>query len=529
MDKREVFFFSEGSITVFLTCVFLLFYSLIGVAWEHARVFSAGGYMQVAARQAAMTLFGDFNKELYEEYGLFAYGGYDGIGVPECSENLRGLLEDNLAAAPEHTYRPYVDFYRFRNVEVSVEKAVLLSDSEEFCRQVEAFLKADAAEKITDSVFEKLSGRGDSVAEERLRMAEEYEEGKYDPETEEDGGQSSDADAGGALSEEDQTDDAGGNPLEFFREMMRDGILNLVCDAELLEDGTIESSEEMEGESDSGSGQDREESASKILQNLLEDGGQGIETGAIHTGAQKLETIAYADRQFSNYTKDRGRTTKYGLEYLAAGKGQEKDNLAYVVNRILVTRLLLNFSCIAADSGMQKKSLATATAIAGFTGLQPVVTAVQYIILLILAFQEACVDMMALLDGREVPVFKTAENLKMKYEEICKGSRQLFKEKASGYPKAENASAQGVSYTQYLWLLLALQPKDTIVARSYDLIQYDLRERYNQSFCISSAVCRAKWEINWEIPFLFSNLPLQNEGIREKTESLEVEYGYKNG
>ncbi len=53
-----------GSITIFLCILFLLFFSLTGVAFENVRVLSSQGYMRTAAYAAAMTVFGNYNKFL---------------------------------------------------------------------------------------------------------------------------------------------------------------------------------------------------------------------------------------------------------------------------------------------------------------------------------------------------------------------------------------------------------------------------------------------------------------------------------
>ena len=78
----------SGSITVFLTILFLLFFSLIGVAFENARVLSSAGYIRTAAHSAAMTVFGAYNRELYQDYGFFAYGGSDGKGADDLAKEF---------------------------------------------------------------------------------------------------------------------------------------------------------------------------------------------------------------------------------------------------------------------------------------------------------------------------------------------------------------------------------------------------------------------------------------------------------
>ena len=535
--ENDSYIMYSGSITVFLTILFLLFFSLIGAAFENVRVLSSAGYLRTAAHSAAMTVFGDYNRELYADYGLFAYGGFDGKGVNELAEEFTDILIENARYKPEGASKSYGNLYRFQSVEGVVSEAGLLTDCDIFIKQIGAYLKSTAVKDLTEEIRNKVSGKSDNEhIQTNLALTKEYEEGRFDIPKEQGAAGEQPVNRGDALGQ----DTAGGNPLKVFTDMMRDGILDLVCNAGSLSNGVIEPS----GSSDVRLERDEEKSkkdkavAADLLGALMEEGGAEADVSVaanedkslLAKGADKIKYICYANKQFSNYTEDKKRTTKYGLEYLVAGKGREKDNLSNVVNKILCIRLLLNFGCIVSDKILQEKSFITATILAGFTGMPPVIRAVQYTILLILAFQEACVDVTALLEGRHVPVVKTSKDLKMKYEEICLASRNLFASKARAYVKGGGLAAADISYQQYLWLFLLGQSEEKIRNRIYDLIQYDLREKYNQSFSINSCICQSRYKVCYQIPFLFGNLPFVggNSGDTDVRE-LEVYYEYKSG
>ena len=524
---------AEGSITVFLSIVFLLFFSLVGAAFEQVRILSSQTYMHVAAASAAATVFGKYNRELYEEYGLYAYGGYGGRDEITLQSDFSGCLEGNLVCAPENPNRTYADLYRFAQIECQITDRKLLTDADAFGEQVEAYLKSEVISGVADTLIEKVTGNTDiNEAQNKLSMTKDYEEGKYDsPETEETGEEETEPAPKKATEKELEEDSAGGNPLKCFSDMMRDGILGMVCDQASLSKGEIEPY--ITDRVDSAKNKDAEDStAAEYLEGMLDgtpdisayetedDSGEG-------KGLRKMELITYAQKQLSRYGEDKGRTTKYGLEYLAAGKTEEKDNLAYVVNRLLALRLLVNFAYVVSDGILQEKSLATATLLAGFTGIPPVVTAVQYTILLILAFQEACVDITALLMGKEVPVVKNRTNFKMTYEEICLGSRALFQKKAKSIPDGGIGAKGSIGYEQYLFVMLLTVSKETLLERIIDLIQYDLRQKFNQSFSVQNAVCMAVYHVDYEIPFLFSSLPYVGKLEGEGVQSVEVSYSYE--
>lgn len=539
-----------GSITVFLTILFLLFFSLVGVAFENVRILSSAGYMRVAAHSAAMTVFGEYNRELYKDYGLFAYGGCNGSGTETLAEEFTGVLIENTRSRPEKVQTGYGNLYGLQEMVGFVLDVDMLTDSEVFLQQIVAYLKSSAVEDLTDKIRSKTLGEPkEKCMQEKLTLTKEYEEGKFNISTKQGAAGKKLLGRKNALKQ----DTANGNPLEIFTDMMRDGVLNLVCDAKDLSDGVIEQSATSDKELNSVSDkQDADKMGAadylrglivedETKEDLLNEGEQTQKTTGLEgeesaqdknifeKGADKAKYICYAARQFSNFIEDKNRTTKYGLEYLAAGKEKEKENLSCIVNKLLRIRLLLNFGCIVTDRVLEEKSFVTATILAGFTGMPPVIRAVQYTILLILAFEEACVEVTALLEGRRVPAVKRARDLKVRYEEICLASKKLFASKAKEYSKDGKTSVTDLTYQEYLWLILLGQSEKDLRNRCFDLIQYDLREKYNQSFSIRTCICRSNYKVQYQLSFLFSELPFLNMqensiNIRE----LEVNYGYKS-
>ena len=85
----------NGSITVFLTLIFVVIMALITAVIENIRVLSSDAYVSVAADSAAETVMGDYNRELYEQYKLFGYGGYNGMGEMDINEEFMEILKDS--------------------------------------------------------------------------------------------------------------------------------------------------------------------------------------------------------------------------------------------------------------------------------------------------------------------------------------------------------------------------------------------------------------------------------------------------
>lgn len=512
---------------MFLTMIFLLIFSLVGVAYDSARISAAKGYIKVAGDSAACTVFGNYDQELLTEYGLFGYGGYDGISTGDLNREFLDILEENLRTFYRNRDTVGIDIYRLKNVHSSAENVRYLTDEEIFYSQIGLFLKKNAISKVADTVTGKIGQKtSESGLEEKLNLAAQYESGEY-----EDAGKEQQEERPEKKSEDSiQKDTAGGNPLEAFSHMVRDGVLGMVCREETLSDREIIS--RGDGARESRASDSSSEGAADYLKHFL--GGENLpeESSHIVKGKNKMLLLAYDRAVCPSYPSREKEGIAYAMEYLAVGKREEKSNLAAVVNRLLAVRTLLNFTYAASDPVLQEKSLATATAIAGFTGLAPVITGVQYTILLILSFQEGCVDVAALLDGKSVPVMKNSSNFKMRYEEICLGSGSLFQKKATAYRKEGAGNGLYISYDEYLTALLLAVDEDTLRERTLDVIQQNLRDKYNQSFCIDDCICESSYRITYEIDYIFKSLPFLGGtrwGASLGEQSQEVEYGYKSG
>lgn len=535
--------------TVFLAMIFLLTFSLLGVTYDCARMSAVRGYLKVAGSSAARTVFGDYNRELYQEYGLLGYGGYDGRGREDLNRDFLEILEENMQISHRDSGAYATDIYRIHQMQSEIVKYAYLTEEDVFYDQIAGFLKNKTVKDVADAVWDKVKGISSGAdLGDQLDMADKYESGDYEglrEEVQNESDQSEDGDGSG--QKDSQTSDgsgaesgdkdaardsAGGNPLESFSNMMRDGVLSMVCGGQKLSEKEIIPIEgEGEGRSQEKS-DEAERGAADILKQFLGNENPLENITQMPKGKKKLLLLAYVGEVCSDYLTEGEEGIRYAREYLAAGKREEKSNLASVVNRLLAVRMLLNFAYVAADPALQEKSLVTATALAGFTGLPPVITGVQYVILLILAFQEACVDVTALLDGKAVPIVKNGTNFKMNYEEICLGTRSLFQKKAAGYGKKKGGSGMSITYKEYLVLFLMLVDEKKLYSRTLDVIQQDLREKYNQSFCIDDCISESTYCMAYKMNYVFQQLPLLDQsqwGQSGGRQCQEVSYGYKSG
>lgn len=532
----------NGSITVFLTLIFIVIMSLITAVIENTRVLSSKGYISVAANSAAEMVMGEYNKELYDEYKLFGYGGYNGLGEMDINEEFMGVLNDNLAVRPQKdTYKTYSDIYRFSNVNSEIIKCMKLPEEKYLEEQISEYLKLSLVDDIKDAVSNKqqpnLKNKIDTQA---LEVAKDYENGKYDEKNDiEDGDENNEnTNDNDSNPEENNTggedepieDSAGGNPLESLKDIVKDGVLSLVCDEINVSENNITPRKTPDENKENTNEEQETFSAGDYLKNFIDRNNMDNdeEEGLLSKSEIKTKYIIYAKKMLSSYINNLDKTVDYGMEYLAAGKESEKDNLLYVVNRFMVMRMGVNYAYILSNTALKEKALATATVIAGIVGIPAVITAVQYTILTILAYEESCIDVRALLQNRAIPMIKNSENFKMKYEEICIATKNLFKKKAMQYEKtSDNINVAEFTYEKGIMLLQMIVPVNVMKERLLDVIQQDMQKRFNQTFSIDNCICYAEYKVTYDIPYAFSYLSKSRGGNMAKREVTTL-YEYKS-
>lgn len=511
----------NGSITVFLTLVFGLILALITATFENIRFLTVDAYLCSAADNAAMSVFGDYNRELYQEYGLFGYGGYDGHGVTELTDTFLEAISANLQTEPEKTGSghdrimgtssgEYTSLYRLCDIGVVLDSVEDLTEKTMFYEQLEAYLKTqivtDLTQKIKNSYQDISSTDQRKSLQENLDMTSEYESGDYEA-LEMDAENGAETEMSPMPEASSAPSHAGGNPLETFRELLRDGVLNLVCDASDLSSESIARvySQQKQEKNFQADDNTQEMGTAELLKNLLAGQEDLFADDILNTSKKQTKLICYAQHVFPYYTKVGKQHFRYGLEYLISGSQQEKDNLQEIINRLLVIRTVLNFAYVHSDAALQAESLATATEIAGAIGLPVLITAIQQTILLILSLEESLVDITALLAGKSVPIWKNATNFQMTYPEICSVNKVVFQAKAEKYSNGGKAWREGsLDYQQYLWLLLMMTPEKSLRLRTYDLIQDDLQARYNATFSLEQSVSGMQYQIQYQMPFLWT-------------------------
>lgn len=238
----------------------------------------------------------------------------------------------------------------------------------------------------------------------------------------------------------------------------------------------------------------------------------------------------YIARQFGSYSQKKTgwkQSLDYGWEYVAAGKASDQDNLKSVLNRILLIRTVVNFMALQRDAVRKKEAYAAAAAIVGFTGLAPLITLTQTLLLLTWSLVESLVDVAALLQEREVPVIKRPSDISTNFAEIFLINRKAIVGRASKQ-KAQGKNSFG--YKQYLLLFLMMTKQSTRRYRVMDLIQQNMKKNGYHGFQLGSCVYGMKVQANVTFPSRFFRMaPIEaalGRDIRSYQTTSEVVVGY---
>lgn len=213
-------------------------------------------------------------------------------------------------------------------------------------------------------------------------------------------------------------------------------------------------------------------------------------------------------------TKSSDTVLEYEQEYLLAGKAADKDNLKAAVNKIIFIRTIINFTYLMTDAKKKEITYATAAALVGFTGLEPLVRVTQTIILLTWAYEEALVDTGALLAGKKIPFMKDKNNFLLKYEEMFCISKALIQKKTAMVK--DNKAALSMGYKEYIQIFFMLQPENKKSYRAMDLIEANLRKRNSNEFTFSRAIYGMDVSVDIFIKPRFLHLPGVQDFISKK-------------
>ena len=173
--------------------------------------------------------------------------------------------------------------------------------------------------------------------------------------------------------------------------------------------------------------------------------------------------IDYLLTNYSCYTNNlKHDGMQYELEYLIAGNKSDVQNLASVVEQILLIREAANYMTILRTPSLENQADAIAHILAGFTLNEGIIQAVKYGIIAAWAYAESTMDVRTLLSGGKIPIMKNLDQWSSDVYHLSTIADVNTKAKESD---------TGIGYKEYLMALLAIRSESTLGMRALDVME----------------------------------------------------------
>ena len=441
----------KGEITVFLSVVFVLMISFVSGILQASSIQAAKNLGRLKTDRAIYSVFGEYQKELLEQYHVFGLDGSYGTG---------SYTEENLISR--------MHYYGTEGTDHEITDIQYLTDNsgQAFREQVLKYMEQTNGigmiRKFTGlaAEWEEQEIQGNEMEEIRKESTPEIEEISSMLENT--------ADTGSGEKEADVE-----NPFHFMDKIEQYGILSVVLPKDM-----ILSEKEITLES-------------QVSYRSLRTGRGSFPSRTGTDGIEeKLLFDEYVlDRYMNAVTEgesdEKNRTLDYEIEYILAGKTSDKENLESVLFRIFLIRMALNYAFLLTDTEKQGQAEILALAVAALLLVPEAVEGIKHLVLIAWAAGESVTDIRTLLSGKRAALVKTTDNWQTSLTSLFTLGEDSGTE--------ENDAQEGIYYKDYLRILLFLENSKDVTMRALDRIEENLRtEQKLRFFHADQCVTRLK-------------------------------------
>lgn len=237
-----------------------------------------------------------------------------------------------------------------------------------------------------------------------------------------------------------------------------------------------------------------------------------MENSIVEDIKNKAVLSVYADIKFGNFLKsDKDSGLRYELEYIVSGHNSDRENLKSVAEKITGIRNAVNLAYIVTDSKKMAEISTVASSAAAAIGLPFFEPIIKGVLVEAWAFAEAVNDIRELYKGNKIPFVKTAGNWRTSLKNIGR-------ETENGY-----TVKKGMDYVTYLQILMLLSDEKDCVYRIMDLMQINIRARYNNDFLIADCIQDVNVKVCFKTRQVFTSLPVVVKGLSGNKAAYEYE------
>lgn len=469
----------RGSITVFLALILSLVTALVCTGIESVRMAAARTQILNGADIGLYSLFGQFDREMLKDYDLFLLDGSCGEGSLDLAsvyDNFSSYMKPVLKQNSQKLSVVQGGFSAYR----------LLTDErgEPFYNQVVQYMKETLGSQGVSLLLDKMKDRKEKT-EQAEQAGQQAENGdiieNYDAEMEENNRKNEEALAeaeknpeGGELEDEDNVTAPPQkvvNPISIIRRIRKMGILELVIPGNKgVYDGQVQ--------------------AGTLLSRREKQKGMPMyepeKTDTSYTSQILFQQ--YLMEKLGNYTAPGKGALKYQTEYILGGKTGDIENLKSVARRLLLIREGVNMVHLVSDGTKRAQAAGLASAIASAFLIPPATGVIEAALLLCWAFGESILDVRELFDGGKVPLVKSASDWQLSLENLP--------ELLNGLDSVRRGSEDGMSYEDYLQVLLLGVSREEKITRAMDMIELCVREKGRKNFRMDSCIVAAEISVD---------------------------------
>lgn len=443
----------NGYLTVYLALCLTLILSLYLALIEGARRGGAAMESACAAEIGMQNIMAEYHRELFNQFNLFALDSSYGTricGRKNTEAHLMEYLKRNLSMedvfAGKYLYR---DFLGLQAYDAELTGVSILTDEKGavFRGMAIEAVKNDVGLKLLEEVQDWMSvvqvnglAEADYEAESR-KLNEALEE--YDGMEVQ-------------ISENESVFLEVDNPAAQLNTKRGLGTLHLVIENTASLSPKILSGEELVSR--------------RMEQGILHSGNMPVQPAEDLWSRVLFQE--YLLRYLDHYGDEAGGgALDYQIEYLIAGKEQDTENLKSVAGRLSAIREAANVVYLLTDPEKSLEIEEAAILACGLFALPELIPLVKAAILFGWAYAESVYDVKTLLAGGKIPLMKDKSSWHYSLSSALYGGME-----------DSGGSGRGLSYEDYLRILMTLTGLDTLTVRAMDMVEADIRQTPGNSY-----------------------------------------------
>lgn len=480
----------KGSITVFALLAMLLVMATLFSLLEFGRFHQIKKLAKLQTESAVESAFAAYSSHLWQEYHLLG-----------CEKQRISEIVQTSGNSRQNSSLGRRNLFLFQVKDAELEEYTLLTDGNgtAYIQAVASYMKTHILYETVNEMLNQYENVKHIMQNNGLDIStidtalEELEKAKQQNVPSEETNKS----YGTSIQYSKNQKEKKENILTEIQKLQKKGILELVLkDTESVSEQTISL-------------------ADAVSSRILEEGSQTLEEVTWVDKIWLQQYVLSAMSYFGNQKES--HSMSYEIEYLLGGKAQDYENLKAVVTQLLLIREAANFLYLMSDVSKVEEAAVLAGVIAGFSQNPLLVEAVKSGILAAWAFGESILDVRALLQQKKIPLIKNESLWTLQLENLTDISE--------GFLMAKESDG-GLSYKDYLGILLLLAPEKEIAMRGMDLQEVTLQNLYkNPEIRMDNFVIKAKVKVSYTYSFIFPLLDMVKNRWKD-TIFITQEFGY---